>query len=186
MSRRRALGLGAAAVGTAAAYEILAGPARALAASGAGTRAGLAYFTRFGLTEKLLQDTLAAALGSGGDFADVYCQHQVGNTYLLEDGAVNRAFADVNLGVGVRVVKGDQTGYGFTEDLTPEGLRLAAKTARSRPPAWRAAKWSTVAACPSWAATFPVERLSPRGRIWKCTMACVVRLKPAVLSSGWP
>ena len=51
------------------------------------------------------------------------------NTYLLEDGAVNRAFADVKLGVGVRVVKGDQTGYGFTEDLTPEGLRLAAKTA---------------------------------------------------------
>ena len=31
--------------------------------------------------------------------------------------------------MGVRVVKGDQTGYGFTEDLTPEGLRLAAKTA---------------------------------------------------------
>ncbi|MFN8093309.1 MAG: hypothetical protein U0599_14010 [Vicinamibacteria bacterium] len=35
----------------------------------------------------------------------------------------------MNLGVGVRVVKGDQTGYGFTEDLTAEGLRLAAKTA---------------------------------------------------------
>jgi TldD protein len=129
MTRRRALGLGAAAVGTAAAYEILAGPARALAASGAGTRSGLAYFTRFGITEKLLQDTLAAALGSGGDFADVYCQHQVGNTYLLEDGAVNRAFTSVNLGVGVRVVKGDQTGYGFTEDITPEGLTLAARTA---------------------------------------------------------
>jgi TldD protein len=31
--------------------------------------------------------------------------------------------------VGVRVVKGDQTGYGFTEDLNPEGLKLAARTA---------------------------------------------------------
>jgi TldD protein len=129
MTRRRALGLGAAALGSAAAYEVLAGPARALAASGAGTRSGLAYFTRFGVTEKLLQDTLAAALASGGDFADAFCQHQVGNTYLLEDGAVNRAFTSVNLGVGVRVVKGDQTGYGFTEDVTPEGLLLAAKTA---------------------------------------------------------
>ena len=48
---------------------------------------------------------------------------------MLEDGAVNRAFTNVNLGVGVRVVKGDQTGYGFTEDLTPEGLKLAATTA---------------------------------------------------------
>jgi len=31
--------------------------------------------------------------------------------------------------VGVRVVRGDQTGYGFTEDLTREGLQAAARTA---------------------------------------------------------
>ena len=129
MTRRKAMGLGAAAMGSVAAYDILAGPARALAMTGPGTTAGIGYFARFGVTEKLIQATLGEALSSGGDFADVFFQHQVGNTYVLEDGAVNRAFADVNLGVGVRVVKGDQTGYGFTEDLTPEGLRLAAKTA---------------------------------------------------------
>ena len=39
---------------------------------------------------------------------------------------MNRAFASVELGVGVRVVRGDQTGYGFTEDLTREGLLAAA------------------------------------------------------------
>ncbi|HYN05436.1 MAG TPA: TldD/PmbA family protein, partial [Vicinamibacteria bacterium] len=129
MTRRKAVGLGAAALGSVAAYDILAGPARALASTGPGTTAGIGYFARFGVTEKLVQATLGEALSSGGDFADVFFQHQVANTYLLEDGAVNRAFADVSLGVGVRVVKGDQTGYGFTEDLTPEGLRLAAKTA---------------------------------------------------------
>jgi TldD protein len=78
MTRRRALGIGAAAFGSAAAYEILAGPARALAATGPGTTAGLSYFTRFGVTEALVQATLAEALSSGGDFADVYCQHRVG------------------------------------------------------------------------------------------------------------
>jgi len=129
LTRRQVLGLGAAAFGSVALYDVLGGPAAALAATGAGTRPGLAYFKRFGVTEKLFQDTLSTALASGGDFADVYLQHQVGNTYVLEDGAVNRAFASVNLGVGVRVVKGDQTGYGFTEDLTTEGLALAAKTA---------------------------------------------------------
>jgi TldD protein len=129
MTRRRALGMGAAAFGSVAAHEILSGPARALAAAGPGTTAGIGYFARFGVTEKLIQGTLGEALSSGGDFADVFFQHQVGNTYLLEDGAVNRAYTDVNLGVGVRVVKGDQTGYGFTEDLTPECLRLAARTA---------------------------------------------------------
>jgi TldD protein len=129
MTRRQALGLGAAAVGSVALHEMLAGPAAALASTGAGARTGIAYFARFGVTDKLVRDTLGEALASGGDFADVFFQHRVGNTYLLEDGAVNRAFAEVDLGVGVRVVKGDQTGYGFTEDLTPEGLRLAAKTA---------------------------------------------------------
>lgn len=47
----------------------------------------------------------------------------------LEDGLVNRASANVALGVGVRVLKGDQTGYGFTEDITPDGLKRVALTA---------------------------------------------------------
>ena len=39
---------------------------------------------------------------------------------------MNRAYAEVELGVGVRVVKGDQTGYGYTEDLSLDGARRAA------------------------------------------------------------
>ena len=129
ISRRRAIGLTAGTLASAAVYDVLAGPASALAATGPGQTAGLGYFTRFGVTDKLIRDTLSTALGSGGDRADVFFQHQVGNYYVLEDGTVNRAYADVRLGVGVRVVTGDQTGYGFTEELTAEGLKLAAQTA---------------------------------------------------------
>jgi TldD protein len=121
--------MGAVTLASAAVYDLLSGPARALAATGAGPRPGIGYFSRFGVDEKLVRDTIGTALSSGGDHADLFFQHTVGNTYALEDGMVNRAFADVQLGVGVRVVRGDQTGYGFTEDLTAEGLRLAAKTA---------------------------------------------------------
>jgi TldD protein len=42
---------------------------------------------------------------------------------------VNRAYASVELGVGVRVVKGDQTGYGYTEDLSLPALLECARTA---------------------------------------------------------
>ena len=129
MSRRHAIGVTAGTLASAALYDVLAGPASALAATGAGQTAGLGYFARFGVTEKLIHDALGTALGSGGDHADVFFQHQVQNVYGLEDGKVNRAYADVQLGVGVRVVTGDQTGYGFTEELTPEGLKLAAQTA---------------------------------------------------------
>ena len=90
---------------------------------------GIGYFERFGVTEELIRRTLAEALSRGGDHADVYFQHRVASDVGLEDGEVNRAHASVELGVGVRVVKGDQTGYGYTEDLALPSLVECARTA---------------------------------------------------------
>jgi TldD protein len=92
-------------------------------------RAGIGYFDRFGVTERTLREALSAALSRGGDFADVFFQHRVETDLALEDGEVNRGFASVELGVGVRVVKGDQTGYGYTEDLSLPAIVAAARTA---------------------------------------------------------
>jgi TldD protein len=94
-----------------------------------GPGAGIGYFARFGVTEAMIAEAIGAALSKGGDYADVFFQHRVSNDLVLEDGAVNRAGSSVSLGVGVRVVKGDQTGYGFTEDLSPAALKECAKTA---------------------------------------------------------
>src|SRR5512133_2839637 len=99
------------------------------AEGGAAQREGIGYFGRFGVTERMIAETIRAALSRGGDHADVYFQHRVGSDLGLEDGAVNRAYGTVELGVGVRVVKGDQTGYGYTEDLSPAALRACAETA---------------------------------------------------------
>jgi TldD protein len=99
--------------------------------AGIGPTQGPGYFTRFGVTEKLIRDTLGAALSRGGEYADVFFQHRVLNNMMLEDGEVTRASANVALGVGVRVVKGDQTGYGFTEDISADAMRRAALTAAS-------------------------------------------------------
>ncbi len=90
---------------------------------------GIGYFARFGVTGRMIRETLAAALSRGGEHADVYFQHRVASDVGLEDGEVNRAHASVELGVGVRVVRGDQTGYGFTEDLTLPALLECARTA---------------------------------------------------------
>src|SRR5690242_42693 len=87
------------------------------------------YFARFGVTEALVSETLSAALSRGGDHADVFFQHRVASDVGVEDGEVNRAHAAVELGVGVRVVKGDQTGYGYTEDLSLPALLECARTA---------------------------------------------------------
>src|SRR5262245_21420769 len=90
---------------------------------------GPIYFSAFGVDERLIREAISAALSQGGDYADLFFQHRVGHNFVLEDGSVNRAFKGTELGVGVRVVKGDQTGYAFTEDLSLESIRDAARTA---------------------------------------------------------
>jgi TldD protein len=88
------------------------------------------YFDReFGISEALARKILSEALAKGGDFADLFFEHTVSNYLILEDGKVNRAFCDVDLGVGIRTVKGDQVGYGFTQDLGEAAMRAAAATA---------------------------------------------------------
>lgn len=128
MSRRKLIGLGAATIASAALPDAILGLSKAAAAA-TGPSEGIGYFARFGVTEKMLKDGLSAALSRGADYADLFFQHRVSNGLGLEDGEVNRASTSVELGVGVRAIKGDQTGYAYTEDLTEEALVRAAKTA---------------------------------------------------------
>ena len=94
-----------------------------------GATSGIRYFDRFGVTEALLAEVLSAAMSRGADSADVFFQHRVSAGLGLQDGAVNRSSAQVSLGVGVRAVKGDQQGYGFTEDLSLPAILECARTA---------------------------------------------------------
>ncbi len=87
------------------------------------------YFDHFGVNETMLQEVMSAALARGGDYCDVYFQHRIYNYVGLEDKEVNRAYSNIGLGVGIRVLKGDQTGYSFTEEITPKAMKLAAQTA---------------------------------------------------------
>ncbi len=47
----------------------------------------------------------------------------------MEDGIISEARANVDLGVGLRVVVGDQVGYAYTEDLSDEAMLSAARSA---------------------------------------------------------
>jgi TldD protein len=88
------------------------------------------YFLKeFGIDESLCQKLLAKALSKGGDFADLYFEYSVSNYLGLEDGKVNQSYGNISLGVGIRTVKGDRIGYGFTQDLTEDSMISAASTA---------------------------------------------------------
>lgn len=91
--------------------------------------AGTIYFERFGVDPGVLTRTIDRGLGRGGDFCEIFLQHKVNHWVGLEDGEVNRAYTTVSLGAGVRVIKGDATGYAYTEDLSEAALGVAAATA---------------------------------------------------------
>jgi len=97
--------------------------------SSGGQLAGNYFLSEFGIDESISRKLLAKALSKGGDFADLYFEYTVSNYLGLEDGKVNRSYGDISLGVGIRTVKGDQIGYGFTQDLSEESMMSAAATA---------------------------------------------------------
>jgi TldD protein len=93
---------------------------------------GQGYFERgFGVDALQMRRVLSEALGRGGDWSDLYFQHRLGMSVGFEDELVNSASSSVDLGVGIRVVSGDQTGYAFSEDLSLASMVSAARTAAS-------------------------------------------------------
>jgi len=87
------------------------------------------YLDLFEVTPQMLQKVIAEAMSKGGDYADLFFEHKISNTLGLEDGNVNQAYSNVDYGVGVRVLKGDQTGFAYTETTTLQDMLKVAKTA---------------------------------------------------------
>ncbi|GIW41037.1 MAG: protease TldD [Candidatus Binatia bacterium] len=89
------------------------------------------FLDRFGLEERNLEAALGTALARGVDFADLYFEFTTVESLGLEDGQLRRATKNVVHGVGVRAVAGDKTGYAYSDEITLESLRLAARTAHA-------------------------------------------------------
>ncbi len=87
------------------------------------------YYQRFGISEEIIRQVMSRALAKGGDYCDLFFQHKITDNIGLEDSDVNRAYSNVDMGVGIRVLKGFQTGFSFTESLSLESMKQAADTA---------------------------------------------------------
>jgi TldD protein len=81
------------------------------------------------IEESVLQRVLGAALRTGGDFAEVFAEDRRNSSASLDDGKVEEMVTGRERGAGIRVVRGDTTGYAHTADLSEAGLRSAAEAA---------------------------------------------------------
>jgi len=77
----------------------------------------------------LANDVVKKALSTGGAFADLLCQRRSVTQVRFEDGKVDDVSTGLDVGAGIRVVRGDLAAYSHTDFLDEEHLMLAAKTA---------------------------------------------------------
>jgi len=87
------------------------------------------FFERYGLAQVDVERYLSAALSAGGDFADLYFEYQTSTSVSLDESMVKSASQGISVGCGVRVLSGERTGYAYTDDLAPERILHAARTA---------------------------------------------------------
>jgi TldD protein len=84
-----------------------------------------------GVTEDQLATVLGAAFGSGTDGGDCYFQLSCQEGWSLEDGLVKSASFNIERGVGIRVIAGEQTGFAYSDEITLPAMLEAGRTARS-------------------------------------------------------
>jgi len=77
----------------------------------------------------VLDATLHTALRRGGDFAEVFVEYRRVVQARLDDGKVEELVTGRDRGAGIRVVRGDRTGFAHTANLSGRGLSDAAEAA---------------------------------------------------------
>jgi TldD protein len=87
------------------------------------------FLESYGVTVQDIETYLAAALERGGDYADLFFELRTNHSIVLEEHIIKTATKAVNLGVGVRVLSGEKTGYAYSENLDGASVLKAARTA---------------------------------------------------------
>jgi TldD protein len=81
------------------------------------------------IDQDVVERTIAEALRTGADFAEVYAEDKRNTSVALDDGRIEQVTSGRDRGAGIRVIKGETTGFAHTSDLSETGLAEAARAA---------------------------------------------------------
>jgi len=87
------------------------------------------FIDTLGVSERLMERCLGEALSAGGDYADLYFESVTSTSIGVDESLVKSASQGISVGCGIRVLSGERTGFAYTDDLSPERLLRAARTA---------------------------------------------------------
>lgn len=78
-----------------------------------------------------LQKVFFNMLDSKVDYADLYLQNSIAESWVLEDRQVKRGSFSINRGTGIRVVDGEKTGFSYCDDIAIAPIEQALIAAKS-------------------------------------------------------
>ena len=87
--------------------------------------------TPSGLDESHIMQAFSTLLDSSADNGDIYFQLREHEAWSLEDGIVKDASYSINQGVGIRAIKGDKTGFAYSDEIILPALLESCKAART-------------------------------------------------------
>jgi TldD protein len=97
--------------------------------TGSHLRAPFAPGGAYEIDGEICRKLLTIALGRGGDYADLFFEYRASGSLTFEEGITRSAARGTSVGLGVRVQRGDATGYAHVEDLSWDAMKRAAETA---------------------------------------------------------
>ncbi len=87
------------------------------------------FVDHFHVDGSMTRKLLTLALSKGGDFAELYFEYKSTSSLAMEENILKGSGGGISLGLGVRVLSGERTGYAYTDDLSMEAMAEAARTA---------------------------------------------------------
>ena len=120
------------------------------------------------INETEVFNLLSSMSENGSDYSDLFFQHSIAESWVLDEGIVKDGSYNITHGVGARCVSGDQTGFSFSDDLNLKAIKGAVDFAKgisnnksNRPPTIL----KTTNYPPKYAATSPLDSLSSKQKV---------------------
>ena len=74
------------------------------------------------ISKKVAIDVLNAGLSTGADFAEIYIEEKLSNSINIDNGKVENSVVGKTYGAGIRLLKNFRSVYGYTNDISRNGL----------------------------------------------------------------
>ena len=87
------------------------------------------YLDLFQVTPGTLEELSGLGIKEGGSYCDLFFENTTYHELLLRDGIVSSGGFHIDYGVGIRVLKGDRTGYAYSESTDKTSMLQATKAA---------------------------------------------------------